>query len=75
MDDVSLVTFLRRNRLILNIIFPTEVDRNITANEVLDAMIFEKRYDNETNTHTAENFVRYIDDGTFHLQIHQCGLS
>ena len=75
MDDVSLVTFLRRNLLILNIVFPTEVDRNITANEVLHAMTFENRYDNETNIHTAENFIRYSNDGMFHLvQILQCGL-
>ena len=75
MDDVSLVTFLRQNLLILNIIFSTEVDRNITANEILDAMTFENRHDNETNIHTAENFIRYINDGTFHLvQILQCGL-
>ncbi len=50
MDDVSLVSFLRRNPLIRNIIFPTELERNISANEILDAMTFEKRYDSETNS-------------------------
>ena len=67
MDDVSLLTFMRQNTRILNIVFPTEFNRSIVASEVLNAMTFENRNDNETNTHTAENFIRYINDGTFHL--------
>ena len=71
MDDFSLTSFLRQNHLIEGIVFPTEDKRHISPTEVLDAVIFEKRDDNETNRSTAKQFIRFVTetpiDGELHI--------
>ena len=53
MEEVSLITFLRRSPSLMKVVFPRESDKVILAKEVKDLMTFEDRMDSEQNERTA----------------------
>lgn len=62
MDEVSLITYLRRSRSLMKVAFPCEADKVILAEEVKELMTFEERRDSEQNERTAQFYEFYIDE-------------
>ena len=62
MEEVSLITFLRRSPSLMKVVFPRESDKVILAKEVKDLMTFEDRRDSEQNERTARFCEFYVDE-------------
>ncbi|XP_078364127.1 uncharacterized protein LOC144648453 [Oculina patagonica] len=62
MEEVSLITYLRRTPSLIKAVFPNEAEKVILAEEVKELLTFEDRNSNEKNERTAEFFGVYIDE-------------
>ena len=61
MEEVSLITFLRRSPSLLKVVFPHESDKVILAEEVTELMTFEDRRGSEQNERTTQFYEFSID--------------
>ena len=62
MEEVSLVRFLTENHVLLPVVFPTDKERVIPAEALLDHMRFEDVDAPDSNRTTAMFFQRYIKE-------------
>lgn len=62
MEEVSLITYLRRTPSLIKAVFPNEAEKVILAEEVKELLTLEDRNSNEKNERTAEFFGVYIDE-------------
>ncbi|CAB4003282.1 Hypothetical predicted protein, partial [Paramuricea clavata] len=62
MEEVSLISFLKRVPLFKNTVFPMDAERYVLAERVLDVLMYEDKDVCEENKTTAEFFVSYIKE-------------
>ncbi len=63
MDEVSLISYLKKNQYLAMVVFPSESDRCIVASEVLDLVAaFEDKEKSEDTKRTAEFFTQYVKE-------------
>jgi hypothetical protein len=62
MDEVSLVSYLKKNQYLAMVVFPSEADRYIVASEVLELVAFEDKEKSEGTKRTAEFFTQYVKE-------------
>ena len=62
MEEVLLITFLRRSPSLMKAVFPRESDKVILAKKVKDLMTLEDRRDSEQNERTARFCEFYVDE-------------
>lgn len=62
MEEVSLISFLKRVPLLINALFPADNERHILAATVLNVMSFEDKETCTENKRTADFFVSYIKE-------------
>lgn len=62
MEEVSLISFLKRVPLLKQAVFPTDAERYVLAERVLDVLTYENKDASEENKTTAEYFVSYIKE-------------
>ena len=62
MEEVSLVTFLKRTPVLKDVVFPVDAERYILAETVLNVLTYENKDASEENKTTAEFFETYIKE-------------
>ena len=62
MEQISLISFLKRVPLFKQTVFPMDAERYVLAEKVLDILTYENKDACEENKTTAEFFVRYIKE-------------
>ena len=62
MEEVSLITFLIKNRILTQVVFPTGQERIIPAERLLEHTRFEEEDVSESNKTTAMFFRSYIKE-------------
>ncbi|CAB3995641.1 E3 ubiquitin- ligase UPL2-like [Paramuricea clavata] len=62
MEEVSLITFLIKNRILTQVVFPTDQERIIPAEHLLEHTRFEEEDVSESNKTTAMFFRSYIKE-------------
>ena len=62
MNDVSLTTYMKQNNFLAKIVFPTEAERHILADELLKALEFDNEHSDINTSKTADFFTQYIKE-------------
>ena len=62
MEEVSLISFLKRVPSFQQTVFPVDAERCISAERLLDVLAYEEKDACEENKNTAGFFVSYINE-------------
>lgn len=73
MDEVSLITYLKKSPFLTQLVFPTEKERTISVEDLMKSIHYEAKDKSESNLVTANFFHSYIEEidarneGTVHV--------
>ena len=62
MEEVSLHAFLKKCPAAVSVVFPVESERQITAKDVKESLVFDGKEESQANEKTAVYFLAYIDE-------------